>query len=154
VIKIPFKTDGGGLAIKADIKVSSAASASTWNTRLSQIQHSCNEIFICTYSLPNLEYLERILDKRSARITILANSKFVDKAYELKKSYPDLKIKLAPDTHAKIVLIYPNTVWLSSANFGRSGWFENTVGIKNKDVYNFYENEIKRFISGSKIEEI
>jgi phosphatidylserine/phosphatidylglycerophosphate/cardiolipin synthase-like enzyme len=149
-----FKTDGGGLAVKANIKVSSAASASTWNTRLSHIGHNHCDIFICTYSLPDLKYLGLIFDKRSEGITILVNSKFIDKAKTLKALYPDLKILLAPDTHAKIVLVSPETVWLSSANFGQSRWFENTVGIKNKDVYNFYENEIKKFMRSSEIEEL
>jgi phosphatidylserine/phosphatidylglycerophosphate/cardiolipin synthase-like enzyme len=149
-----FKTDGGGIAVKANIKVSSSASASSWNTRLSQIKYQLGEIFICTYSLPDQGYIGQILGKRSTGVTILANSKFLNKAKVLKTLYPSLNIKLAPDTHAKIVLVSPDTVWLSSANFGKSGWFENTVGIKNTDVYNFYENEIKRFMSGSKIEEL
>ena len=156
VVKMSFNTDNGGLAVKVTekIKVSSSESASTWNTRLSQIAYQSGEIFICTYSLPDLNYITRILDKRSTGITVLANSKFVDKAKELKKLYPNLNIKLAPDTHAKIVLVPPNTVWLSSANFGQSRWFENTIGIKNEKVYEFYINEIKRFINGSETVEL
>lgn len=149
-----LKTDGGGLAVSANIKVSSTSSASTWNTRLSQIKRVKGEIFICTYSLPDLKYIKQILDKRSTGITILANSKFLEKAIELKFAYPDLKIKLANNTHAKIVLISPETVWLSSANFCHSGWFENTVGIKNKDVYEFYEKEIQYFLSKNKTLEL
>ena len=53
-----------------------------------------------------------------------------------------------------MVLIHPNTIWLSSANFGKSGWFENTIGIKNKEVYDFYKKQIDSFIEKNRIETV
>ena len=149
---MPFKTDNGGLALRANIKVSAAASS--WSTRLSQIMSRDGEIIICTYSLPNMDYIDKIFDKRSKEITILANSTFYSRALELKQKYPALNIILAANTHAKMVLISPGTVWLSSANLGKSGWFENTVGIKSKEVYEFYHSEIMSFIEKHKIIEL
>lgn len=141
-----FKTDNGGLAVKANIKVSFSVSASSWNTRLSQIKKQEGEIFICTYSLPDINYVRQIFEKRTSNISLLVNSKFTEQAKLIKKEFPEINIMLAENTHAKIVLISPDTVWLSSANFGKSSWFENTVGIKNEHVYKFYQDEIKSFI--------
>ena len=144
-----FTTDHGGMALSIkDAKLSTSHTASTWNTRLSQIGRSNKKIIICTYSLPSLEYLKRIFDKRTENITLIAHEKFVDKASHLKELYPDLEIILKPDVHAKYVLIEPDTVWMSSANFGSSGWFEQTIGIHDKDAYEFMLSQTKRYLKG------
>ena len=140
-----FKTDNGGkaLALK-DVKL--CTSASTWNTRLSQIGRFPGRVIICTFSLPDLEYIQKILDKRSKGVTIIAHERFSDRARILKNKYPDLQIICRSDVHAKIVLIEPCTVWLSSANFGKSGWFEHTIGIHSKEAFNFYLRAIKHYL--------
>lgn len=144
-----FKTDAGGLALRLnDAKLMTTETCSTWNTRLSQIGKSGSQVIICTYSLPDVDYICRILDKRSRNVTLIVNDKFRSRAEELKRRYPALKIHTRPDVHAKIVLIEPETVWLSSANFGKSGWFENTIGIHSKAAYDFYLDQIQRYLSG------
>lgn len=140
-----MQTDAGGLATRAEIKVS-CGYASTWGTKLSQIARSKGEVILCTYSLPKLEYLYKILDKRSD-ITIICHSSFTNKAIVLKRKYPALKVVLKDDVHAKIALIGPNTTILSSANFGSSGWFEHGAIIKSEDVYNFYRTELEVLIN-------
>ena len=142
-----FTTDHGGMALSIkDAKLSTSHTASTWNTRLSQIGRSNKKIIICTYSLPSLEYLKKIFDKRTENITLIAHEKFADKANYLKELYPDLEIILKPDVHAKYVLIEPDTVWLSSANFGSSGWFDQTIGIHDKDAYEFMLSQTERYL--------
>lgn len=142
-----FKTDCGGLALKIpDAKITTSQTASTWNTRLSQIGHVPGRIIICTYSLPNIEYLRRIFDKRSDNILIIAHEKFQAKAAELKREYPGLQIVLKPDVHAKFVLIEPETVWLSSANFGSSGWFEQTIGLHSEAAYRFMLDQVEQYV--------
>lgn len=148
-----FKTDCGGFAVRADIKI--AAGASTWNTRLSQIARHKGEIFLCTFSLSrDMEYISQIFDKRSHDITLIVNSKFRDRATMLKQMYPSIKILLAPDVHAKFALLSPHTVWLSSENFVKSSNFENTVGIHSREVYSFYMDEVRKFIDNTCIDEI
>lgn len=144
---MPFKTDCGGLAVKLnDCKLSVSENASTWNTRLSQIGKTDGKVIICTYSLPDLKYIQKILDKRSRNVTIIAHEKFEKKAMLLKRMYPFLHIHLRPDVHAKIVLVEPRSVWLSSANFGSSGWFEQTIGIHDKTAYSFYLNALSKYL--------
>lgn len=145
-----FRTDNGGKAIRIDdAKLITTQMASTWNTRLSQIGTNNlkdKKVIICTYSLPDLEYSEQIFDKRSKNVILVANEKFKVKADELKAKYPDLTIHLKEDIHAKIVLVEPETVWLSSANFGKSGWFEHTIGIHSKEAYSFYLQQIEKHL--------
>lgn len=136
-----FKTDSGGLAVKADIKA--ATQTSTWNTRLTQLLRGKADITICTFSLPKgSDYLMKLFDKRSIGVTIIANSKFETEARMLKKMYPGLRIILSPHTHAKMALATPDKVWLSSENLVHSHNFENTVGIHSRAVYDFYMAEL------------
>ena len=138
-----FKTDSGGLAVRADIKA--ATQTSTWNTRLTQLLRGKADITICTFSLPKgSDYLTKLFSKRSIGVTIIVNSKFESEARLLKTLYPDLRIFLSPHTHAKMALAAPDKVWLSSENLVHSHNFENTVGIHSRAVYDFYIAELKR----------
>lgn len=105
-------------------------------------------VIICTYSVPNLNYVFRIFDRRSDNITLIMNSKFEDTACILRARYPAMRIITKKDVHAKLVLAEPYTVWLSSANFGASGWFESTIGIHSKIVYDFYMEQLAKYLKG------
>lgn len=93
-----------------------------------------------------MDFITKILERRSNDVTILANEKFRFRAEQIKRRFPSVQIVLKPDTHAKMVLIEPDTVWLSSENFGRSGWFEQAIGIHNADVYDFYYSKVLDYI--------
>ena len=94
-----------------------------------------------------MDYLKKILGKRPNDMTLIANDKFQSKAKELQELYPGITIYLRSDVHAKMVLIEPETVWLSSANFGDSTWFEHTIGIHDKRGYDFYRKELSRYLN-------
>lgn len=140
-----FTTDKGGLAFRSDCKIS-LNSDSTWNTKLSQIgRWPDKSIIIVTYSLPLYDkYTIKILDKRPTGkgITIVAHKQFEDRAGWLKKRYPELTIILVEEIHAKVVLIEPHTVWISSENFGKSTWLEASVGIHDKEVYDYVMGQL------------
>jgi len=140
-----FQTDNGGLALKADIKI--GADASTWNTRLSQLSRTDAEVILCTYSLPNIPSVRQILDRRSRNITLIVNARFAAQANALKRAYPELTLYLIPRTHAKMALIAPATVWLSSENIGTSGWYENTVGIRSAAAYDYLRASVFRMLA-------
>lgn len=142
-----FKTDSGGIALKANVKILTAAS--TWNTRLSQIARQAGAVLISTYSLPRLDYACKIFSKRSSGTTLLVNSKFRSRAKEILDRFPDIEIYLKDDIHAKLVLIEPETVYLGSDNFGSSKWFETTIGIKSKEAYKHYKKIMQGQITGA-----
>lgn len=146
-----FKTDNGGWALRIDdAKITTSDKASTWNTRLSQIgteKLKDKKVVICTYSLPDLEYCKKIFEKRSTNVLLIVNEKFKSQADELQKEYPNLDIRLKKDVHAKMVLIEPQTVWLSSADFGRSDYFEQTIGIHSEEVYEIYLKQIEDYLN-------
>lgn len=143
-----FRTDCGGAALKADIKIS--AGASTWNTRLSQIGKTNNDIIIVTYTLNDYEYIKKIISKRyqGMGITILCNSKFLANAYHIKSCFPEIKMFANPNVHAKMVLLEPRTVWVSSENLGyKKKSFDATVGISNIDAYKHFYAQVKEIIN-------
>lgn len=143
-----FETDCGGVALNADIKIS--GSATTWNTRLSQIGGNDKEIIIVTYTLNDYEYISKILSKRykGIGITILCNSKFLMNAYHIKNCFPEVKMFANPNIHAKMVLVEPNTVWISSENLGHvKSSYDATVGIHNVDAYKHFYDQVHDIIN-------
>ena len=135
-----FQTDGGGVQFRCnDIKI--LTSGSTWSTRLSQIGKVKGEILICTYSLPNLDYVQGIFAKRPYGIKMSANSRFRHKAQQIKALYPEIEVGLLEDMHKKTLLIEPQTIFIGSANFGKSGWRENCVGFHSPDMFEFCRAE-------------
>ena len=138
-----FSTDCGGLALKADIKLSTQTS--TWRTRLIALLRSDAELTICTFSLPKrTDYLSRLFHVRTNGVTIIVYQKFEHEAKELMSIYPELCIILSPNVHAKIALASPDKVWLSSENLVKGSSFEGTVGIHSKAAYAFLMAELQK----------
>ena len=138
-------SDCGGLALKADIKLSTQTS--TWKTRLIALLRSNAEITICTFSLPKREdYLAGLFRIRTKGVTIIANQKFEREANALKSAYPELCIILSPKVHAKMALASPDKVWISSENLINGSSFEGTVGIHSKAAYAFFMAELQKNI--------
>ena len=143
-----FKTDCGGTAMTANIKLSNKAT--TWNTRLSQIGRHNEPVTIVTFSLCEFEYISMILSKRDhgAGITLICNSKYEANAYVMKKAFPEAKIYVNPHAHAKLALVAPETVWVSTENMGRKrNSFDATVGIHSKEAYDHYYTQVQNFLT-------
>ena len=53
--------------------------------------------------------------------------------------------------HAKIIMYSAenqsgtSTVWLSSQNFGNSGWFENLIMLKSNEAFEYYIQELEKY---------
>lgn len=130
-----FSDDNGGFAFSCDDAKMSIC-ASTWNTRLSQIARVAGPILIMTGSLPDPEYISQILGKRPQDILIIANTSAVAEARVLKSRFPAIRIALHPNNNAKVVLVAPDTVWVSSSDFGKTTKIEAAVGMHSVFVYN------------------
>ena len=130
-----FKDDNGGFAFQCDDAKFSIC-ASTWNTRLSQIGKISGAICIITNRLPNVEYISRILSKRPRDIFIIAHNDARPEAMELKQRFPDVRIALHANINAKAVFVAPETVWLSSADFGETKMIESAAGFHSATLYN------------------
>ena len=140
-----FKTDCGGVAMTAEVKLSKAST--TWNTRLSQIHRMEGDIYICTFSLCNREYISKILNRRSKDVTIICNSRYEANARQLKQDFPETRFFVNPNAHAKLVLIGPKTVWLSSENLGRKKeTFDASIGIHSEEAYQHYLAQVQKLL--------
>lgn len=122
---------------------------STWGVKLSQLAKVKGNVYISTFSLPDLPYAQKILKKRPCDIYIIAHSMFHAKALAIKDAFPDIRIALRDNIHAKMVLAEPKTVWLSSANFGKSGWIEHGIGMHSPEAFDFYKNAFDDTFSNS-----
>ena len=150
-----FNTDCGGIALTAEIKVSNKST--TWNTRLSQIGRTDAELIIVTFSLGDMEYIEKILSKRpnGRNITLICNTNYYRNAQKLKNHLPEMRVFVHPKAHAKLVLYEPETVWISSENIGHKlKSFDATVGIKNQLVYDHYRTQIESLLRSREAFEI
>src|SRR5438876_43812 len=119
-----FSDDGGGFAFSCDDAKMSIC-ASTWNTRLSQIARVTGPIFIMTGLLPDTEYISKIIEKRPRDIFIIANSAAHHEAALLKAKFPSIRIALHSNNNAKVVLVAPDTIWVSSSDFGKTKQIES-----------------------------
>lgn len=109
----------------------------TWAMKLSQI-HKQGFVRILTYSLPDLRRIDDLLKRRPDNISLICHSKFKQQALQLAINFPNINIAINETLHSKIVLIEPDTIFVTSANFGYSSWHETTVGIRSKIAYDAY----------------
>lgn len=129
-----FKTDGGGFAFSnADSKL--VLGSATWSTHLSQLGKVTGPLFVMTRLLPNVDYIAEIVGKRPRAISILAHAEASDNARLLKLLFPQIEIALHRRNNAKMVLVAPQTVWISTSDFGKSGEIETGIGIHSPEVF-------------------
>lgn len=129
-----FTDDNGGFRFACeDAKFST--SASTWNTRLSQLGRMTGELCILTRLLPNPAYIEKVFDKRPHGIILVAHVDARDAAVQLKQMFPSVRVLLSRNNNVKLVLVAPETVWLSSSDFGESLDVEAAVGFHSAELY-------------------
>ena len=131
------------------------SSGLNWGTKLNGYRLHNPQIIICTYTLPKLNYICSILDnllksQYDVELIFIVNSIAKPQLEELLSKYPQIKGKHVSDIHAKMALIKMNTneryyTWLSSQNFGTSGWFENTIRVKGQETYQFFYDELDKF---------
>ena len=112
--------------------------AHTWAMKLSQLARQTGTVRIITYSLPDMDYVKEQFDRRPNGVWLICNSKFKSRASEIKRVYPEIKIAFKDDVHSKVLLIEPKTVYITSANFGLSGWHETTIGVRSKEAHDSY----------------
>lgn len=112
----------------------------TWAMKLSQLAKQTGTVRIITYSLPRTDYIINLLSKRpgGSNIFLICHDKFRVQAKAIKFSLPRLRIATNLKVHSKIVLTEPETISVTSANFGESGWHETTVTFKAKDAHDAY----------------
>src|SRR5205085_888197 len=87
--------------------------------------------------LPNIDFVRTQLSRRE-NILLIANAKFERQARELKLEFPGVRVRVASDAHSKVLLVEPQTLWISSANFGDSGWHDTTIGLHSPQAHDWY----------------
>ena len=141
----PYAPNIGSLSLSdVEIKFSTMVN---WNQKFNGCRD--RDIIVCTYTLPNLDYVRTILGKlfkQGNRVRIVANKICEPVLSRLACEFDELKISIKPNMHAKMILIDSNLVWLSSQNFGTSGWLENTVRIKSDKAYQFYKDRLDEYL--------
>lgn len=130
-----FRDDNGGFSFSCDDAKFSVC-ASTWNTRLSQLGKMQGSLYIMTHHLPNVDYISEIISKRPHNIFIIANEDARENAIKIKAKFPSVRIALHKKMNAKVVLIAPETVWISSSDFGESKMVESALGFHSVQVCN------------------
>jgi hypothetical protein len=89
-----------------------------------------------THHLPNIEYISKIISKRPHNIFIIANEEARENAIKLKAQFPLVRIALHKKMNAKVVLVAPETVWVSSSDFGESKMVESALGFHSAYAHN------------------
>jgi len=106
--------------------------------KLSQLAKQTGTVRIVTYSLPDLPYARQQLGRRPRDIFLLCHSQFRDQACQIKKALPQVHIATNDQCHSKVCLIAPNTIYIGSANFGKSDWHETLIGVRSQQAHEWY----------------
>ena len=85
--------------------------------------------------LPDPEYISQIISKRPQDVFIIANNNAHSEARILKSKFPSIMIALHANNNAKVVLVSPDTVWVSSSVFGKTKQIEAAIGLHSNEVY-------------------
>lgn len=133
-----WANDAHGLVFKSSEIKLYRNGGHTWKMKLSQIGKQTGSVYIITYSLPEIEYVQDCIAKRPSDIHIVCHSKFMERATTIKRLYPNVSVYLNAEVHSKVCLIAPSTVYIGSANFGVSHWHETIVGIRSKEALDWY----------------
>lgn len=129
-----FKDDRGGFVFGCeDAKM--AFGSGTWSTHLSQIARVTGPIYVMTGLLPDTDYISGILAKRPREVFIIANSQAQLSAQAIKHRFPAIRIALHPTNNAKVVLVAPDKVWVSSSDFGKSDKIEAAIGMHSETLF-------------------
>lgn len=137
-----WKDDGHGKLFRtSEAKLYGASH--TWAMKLSQLHRQAGRCRILTYSLPALDYAREQFVRRPRDILIACHEKFAPQARLISREFPEIEIRTHPRLHSKTLLIEPDTVYVSSANFGRSlsghhAWHETTLGVRSKEAHDWY----------------
>ncbi len=138
-----FPVDDFGMNIRAEVKAFNFGFSPAKN--LSSVIRSGDKVTIMTFSLPSHDYYRpNGLGINPQNVTIIANSRYMEQALELKHDYPELRIFLSPNVHAKMTLASSGKVWLGSANLTMSHSLEGTVAIDSPTVYAYFMDQIQR----------
>lgn len=132
-----WNNDEHGMVVKA-VEVKLFKPSHSWGMKLSQLSRQLGHVRILTYSLPDHEYICQQFGRRPNNISILCHSKFRDRAAAIKSSFPEIGVALSDNIHAKLLLIEPGTIYVTSANFGDSQWNEVGVGIRSESGHRWY----------------
>lgn len=139
-----WENDQHGLLLKAKELKLYRDGNHTWAMKLSQLHRQKGEVFIITYSLPDMDYIEVQFARRPEQIQIICHSRFIKRAIQVKRRFPDIQIAVSDSVHSKVLIIAPETLYVSSANFGHSGWHETTMGIRSIEAAAWYiENSFR-----------
>jgi hypothetical protein len=135
-----FTEDGGGFPFHCDDAKMLIGGSGKWATHFSYIGRpgfANNKIHIISNLLTDIDYLKKVIGKRPNNIFIIANTNAAYEADELKRSYPEIRIALHKTNNAKIVLIEPDKVWVSSADFGKTpkNQINSTIGLHSKTIH-------------------
>jgi hypothetical protein len=117
-------------------------SSHSWGMKLSQLGKQNGTVRIITYSLPDLDYIKEQFARRPENIWIIAHDKFTDRAKSIKELYPAIRVSVRPDVHAKLLMIEPATIYVTSANFGNSHWKEIGVGVRSAEGHKWYLDQM------------
>lgn len=146
-----FATDHGGLAFSCeDAKL--AHRASTWNTKLSQIGRVAGPIYVLTRNLRDVEYIRKIISKRPRELWLIAHEEARREANDLKMMFPSIRLALHPSSNIKAALVFPNTVWVSTSDFGKSSDEELAIGMHSEAVFNEIVDKIFRKLWSEAVE--
>lgn len=134
-----WRNDGHGLLFRCgELKL--YRPSHTWGMKLSGLSQQTGRVRVLTYSLPDLAYVLEQFRRRPHDVWLIGHTKFRSRAEWLQRAIPGLHIGTAK-VHSKVVLIAPATVYIGSANFGRSNLHETVIAVRSSLAHDWLAEE-------------
>lgn len=93
------------------------------------------EMYLCTFGNPDGNKMHKAVSLITNGKVIIG-TRYSAREWDVEKRYSNVRVKY--DSHAKILLIAPDEVFLSSQNIEYDDWYQTTVHIKDRRAYNHY----------------
>jgi hypothetical protein len=142
-----WRADSHGIVTRSS-EIKCYVDSHSWAMKLSQLHRQDGLVRVATYSL-NAKYATEVFQRRNRDVRIICNSKFRKQALTLNKRLPNIEIAYRDDMHAKFVLIEPDTVYLGSMNLVNNSVRDSVVGIRARDIQQYYADWFDRMWSNS-----
>ncbi len=124
-------------------------------TKLLQLPEDYHQSYVLSYSLPNFQHpqnihkqkpysllpysdsaVRKLLDRLSQKpCTAVFNSNFELNVRGYASEFPSIEFYVNPHLHTKLIALDDGSMIIGSENFGRSGWWELGVVVRDKDLY-------------------
>lgn len=112
-----------------------------WSQRLTLLNKHKGAARIVTYSMPDLDFISEHCGRRTGELWVICHSSFKRRAIALKSAFRHIHVAVKDHIYAKVLLVAPETVYVTNAHFGGGGRHGVAVDMRAAAAYDAFVAE-------------